>query len=91
MRCAHLLHCDASYTACPHAGPAAGCCSTCTCNLSGTVSFFEATIRVVGGLASASQLSGDAALGGLGADLAGRLLPAFTWAPTGALRPVAHR
>ena len=60
-------------------------------NLSGTVSFFEATIRVVGGLASASQLSGDAALGGLGADLAGRLLPAFTWAPTGALRPVAHR
>lgn len=50
-----------------------------------TVSFFESVIRVVGGLVSAAQLSGDAALGVLGADLAERLLPAFTWAPTGAL------
>ncbi|PRW56395.1 mannosyl-oligosaccharide 1,2-alpha-mannosidase [Chlorella sorokiniana] len=49
----------------------------------GTVSFFEAVISVVGGLVSASQLSGDAALGTLAADLAQRLLPAFTWAPTG--------
>jgi hypothetical protein len=49
-----------------------------------TVSFFETVIRILGGLAAAHDLSGDAALGDKARDLADRLLPAFDSAPTGA-------
>ena len=52
----------------------------------GTVSFFETVIRILGGLASAADLSGDARLATKAADLADRLLPAFQSAPTGARR-----
>ena len=48
-----------------------------------TVSFFETVIRILGGLAAAHDLSGDAALGDKARDLADRLLPAFDAAPTG--------
>lgn len=49
-----------------------------------TVSFFETVIRILGGLAAAHDLSGDAQLGEKAKDLADRLLPAFDSAPTGA-------
>ncbi|EFN55104.1 hypothetical protein CHLNCDRAFT_24374 [Chlorella variabilis] len=48
-----------------------------------TVSFFETVIRILGGLAAAHDLSGDAQLGEKAKDLADRLLPAFDSAPTG--------
>ena len=41
------------------------------------VSFFETTIRAVGGLLAAGSLAGDAALVRKAADIAERLLPAF--------------
>ena len=49
-----------------------------------TISFFETVIRVLGGLAAAADLSGDAQLVAKAVDLADRLLPAFSSAPTGA-------
>lgn len=49
----------------------------------GSVSFFETVIRILGGLASAADLSGDPALAAKAADLAQRLAPAFLAAPTG--------
>lgn len=84
-QCASRPHCDAPHTCIRLCRARTWLLQHLHFDLPGTVSFFEATIRVVGGLVSASQLSGDAALGALGAGLAGRLLPAFTWAPTGAL------
>lgn len=56
----------------------------------GTVSFFETVIRILGGLAAAADLSGDARLGAKAADLAGRLLPAFSSTPTGARGSMAR-
>jgi Glycosyl hydrolase family 47 len=47
-----------------------------------TVQVFEVTIRVLGGLLSAYQLTGDRRLLGLAEDLGERLLPAFD-SPTG--------
>ncbi len=49
-----------------------------------TISFFETVIRILGGLAAAADLSGDAALAAKAVDLADRLLPAFSSSPTGA-------
>ncbi|KAL4437567.1 hypothetical protein ABPG77_003548 [Micractinium sp. CCAP 211/92] len=51
--------------------------------VSGSVSFFETVIRILGGLAAAHDLSGDDALAAKAKDLADRLLPAFDSAPTG--------
>lgn len=47
-----------------------------------TISFFETVIRILGGLAAAADLSGDAALAAKAVDLGERLLPAFS-TPTG--------
>ena len=47
-------------------------------------SFFELVIRVLGGLASAHDLSGDPALAAAALNLADRLLPAFDASPVGA-------
>lgn len=51
--------------------------------VSGSVSFFETVIRILGGLASAADLSGDTMLAAKAQDLADRLLPAFESNPTG--------
>lgn len=51
-----------------------------------TISFFETVIRILGGLAAAADLSGDAALATKAVDLGERLLPAFS-TPTGAQQP----
>jgi hypothetical protein len=46
--------------------------------------------RILGGLAAAHDLSGDAPLGDKAKDLADRLLPAFDAAPTGLITNTAH-
>ena len=48
-----------------------------------TVSFFEITIRVLGGLTSAYDLSGELIFLQKAKDLADRLLPIFSGVPTG--------
>ncbi|KAI7835449.1 hypothetical protein COHA_010654 [Chlorella ohadii] len=53
-----------------------------------TISFFETVIRILGGLAAAADLSGDAALAAKAVDLADRLLPAFSSSPTGLINNV---
>lgn len=53
-----------------------------------TVSFFEITIRVLGGLVSAYDLSGDLVFLRKAKDLADRLLPVFEGVDTGIITNV---
>ena len=54
------------------------------------ISFFEIVIRVLGGLISAHQLTGDALLLEKARDLADRLMPAFSTSSTGIVDSAAR-